>query len=297
MGMSRFNKIAVLMGGPSAEREVSLRSGAAVVAALRQTGRDVREIEVHAPPPEIPADVEAVFIALHGTYGEDGGVQSELARRGLPYTGPGVEASRNAFDKEITKRLALARGIPTAEYRLVQRGDGPPLPLPLVVKAARQGSSIGVHLVKTEAEWAPAVADAFKYDDKVFAEVFIPGREFTVGVLDELVLPVVEVMAPDGWFDYKAKYTGGASRYEVPARLDEAAGKLCQRYAREAFDALGCRGMSRVDFRMTGAGAFNLLEVNTIPGFTDTSLLPKAAAKAGISFVELCDRIMDRACV
>lgn len=285
------------MGGPSAERDVSLRSGEAVAKALAEAGYDVRPIDVTGYVLDLPADIEAVFIAMHGAFGEDGRVQAELTNRGLPFTGPGAEASRIAFDKELTRQLAGAHGIPTAAGEVLHRGDTRTLPLPLVVKPARQGSSIGVHRVFEEAAWPAAFADALTYDDKVVVEAFIAGRELTVGVLDERVLPIVEVQAPEGWYDYEAKYTRGSSRYLVPAPLTDEQRVACQALARRAYDAAGCRGMSRIDFRLDEAGAFYLLEINTIPGFTETSLLPKAAAQDGLTFAALCERVLSRAAV
>lgn len=295
--MKRFHRVAVLMGGPSSEREVSLRSGQAVAEALREGGYDVQAVDVTDRSLALPAGIEAVFIALHGAYGEDGTVQEELGRRGIPYTGPGPEASRNAFDKEATKRLLRAAGIPTAAYEQLRPGAGHTLPLPLVVKPAREGSSIGIHRVFREEEWAPALEDAFRHDDKVFAEAYIPGRELTVGVLDDRVLPIVEIVAPDGWYDYGSKYTRGACRYLVPAPVTDAERVAAQDWARRAFDTLGCRGMSRVDFRMTTGGELFVLEINTIPGCTETSLLPKAAAADGLPFPALCELILSRATV
>ena len=284
------------MGGPSAEREVSLRSGTAVAGALRQRGYAVTEVDVPGPGFTLPAGSDAAFIALHGTFGEDGDLQAELDARDIPYTGSGAVASRTAFDKVATKDCALACGVPTADYRLVRPGDAPPLPLPVVVKPARQGSSIGVHRVFAPADWDAAVNDAFTFDDKVLAETFVPGRELTVGVLDEDVLPAVEIVTPEGgWYDYQSKYTRGVCEYRVPASLPEALSERLRKEARKIYAALGCRGMARVDFRLTAAGEPFLLEVNTIPGFTETSLLPKAAAVAGFPFPVLCERILSRA--
>ena len=285
------------MGGPSEEREVSLKSGAAVAEALRQGGYDVAAIDVTARRLDIPVGIDAVFIALHGAYGEDGGVQEELTRRAIPYTGPGPEASRIAFDKELTKQLARQHGIPTADYEVLRRGDQRRMAPPLVVKPARQGSSIGVHPVFSEAEWPDAFADALRHDDKVLAEAYIAGREFTVGVLDERILPIVEIVVANGWYDYETKYVRGADRYLVPAPLSEAQAAELRQWARRTYDAAGCRGMSRIDFRMTDEARLYLLEINTIPGFTETSLLPKAAAQDGLTFEALCERIVSRATV
>lgn len=291
----RFKKVAVLKGGPSSERDVSLRSGAAVAKGLREAGYDVTEIDVKGCAVDIPAGVEAVFVALHGEFGEDGQVQAILNRKGIPYTGSGVEASRASFDKELSKIRCGKAGIPTPEYEVLRQGGRRSLPLPVVVKPACQGSSIGVHRVTDEADWIPALADSLRYDERVVVEQYIPGRELTVGVVDREALPVVEIVAPDGWYDYQAKYTKGASRYLVPAPIEESVRVLCQELSVRTFDALGCRGFGRVDFRLSPEGRPYLLELNNIPGFTETSLLPKAAAQAGLTFPALCDRIMGMA--
>jgi len=292
----RFKRVAVLKGGPSSERDVSLRSGAAVAKGLREAGYEVAEIDVKERAVNLPAGIEAVFIALHGEFGEDGQVQAILNQKGIPYTGSGVEASRASFDKEVSKRLCEKAGIPTPAYEILRKGGRRRLALPVVIKPACQGSSIGVHRVTAEADWAAALADSLGYDERVVVEQFIPGRELTVGVVGREALPVVEIVAPDGWYDYQAKYTQGASQYLVPAPLDESVRRLCQELSVSTFDALGCRGFGRVDFRLTPEGRPYLLELNNIPGFTETSLLPKAAARVGLTFPALCDRIMGMAC-
>lgn len=288
-----MKSIVVLKGGPSEEREVSLRSGAAVAEGLRRAGYEVREIDVTGYEVSIPAGVDAVFIALHGTFGEDGGVQEMLDAIGMPYTGSGAAASRAAFDKVVSKRLFVEKGIATPDYEVLHSGDTRSLSLPAVVKPSRQGSSIGVHKVFEEEGWDDAFRDALSYDEDVVVEAYISGRELTVGIVDGQALPVVEIAAPDDWYDYEAKYTKDAgTRYLVPAPIDEESSNSCRALAAAAFDALGCAGFGRADFRMSEAGEHYLLEMNTIPGFTETSLLPKAAAEAGMSFSELCDRIV-----
>jgi D-alanine-D-alanine ligase len=295
MDGKRYRRVAVLMGGPSAEREVSLRSGAAAVKGLRDCGYDVSAVEVTGRAFTLPAGTEAVFIALHGEFGEDGGVQALLDGMGIPYTGSGAEASRRAMDKSMTKRAFEAHGIPTPAYCLLRRGGGVSFPLPAVIKPASQGSSIGLHLVRTEAQWAAALADAFTYDETVLAEEYIPGRELTVGVIGRDPLPVVEIAAPDGWYGYEAKYTPGRTRYFCPAPIGDAVRSEAQRLSLAVFDALGCEGVGRVDFRMRDDGTLLVLELNSIPGLTETSLLPKAAAAAGIPFPALCGRLMETA--
>jgi D-alanine-D-alanine ligase len=294
-GNRAFKNVAVLMGGPSSEREVSLRSGAAVARGLEQAGYCVQSVELTRAHVDVPAGVEAVFVALHGAYGEDGGVQADLNRLGIPYTGSGYAASRAAMDKAVSKKLFLEKGIPTASHELLRQGQRRTLSLPVVVKPTLEGSSIGVHRVLEEAQWTAALADALAHGSEVLVEAYIEGRELTVGVVGGEALPVVEIEAPGGWYGYDVKYTKGACRYHVPAALDAATAARCQRIALDVFSVLGCRGMGRVDFRLAADGTPCVLELNSIPGFTETSLLPKAAAAAGISFSGLCDRIMKMA--
>ncbi len=291
----RFGRVAVLMGGPSSERDISMRSGRAVAGGLRDAGYDVAEIDVKGPDFSIPCGIEAVFIALHGGFGEDGQVQSILEKRGLPYTGSGPQASRRSFDKILSKKIFMENGIPTPAYEILKKGGKRSLQLPVVVKPACQGSSIGVHRVKSESEWEEALADSFGYGSDLIVESYIAGRELTVGVVCSDILPVLEIVAPDDWYGFDAKYTRGASRYLVPAPVDGSVADACREIALKTFKVLGCRGMGRIDFRLADNGGLYVLELNNIPGFTETSLLPKAAAHAGISFSGLCDRIMSAA--
>jgi D-alanine-D-alanine ligase len=287
--------IAVLKGGYSAEREVSLRSGEAVARGLREAGCEVDEVDVTAPEPPIRAGVEAAFIALHGEYGEDGGIQQYLERIGLPYTGSDPVGSRAAFDKILTKEALARAGLPTAPYEILGPDGARSLPLPVVVKPPRQGSSLGLSVVRREEEWAPALREAGRYDSRVLVEAFIEGRELTVGAVDGEALPAVEIRAPGGTYDYRAKYVDRATEYLVPAALAPGIAAEVGRLALRTFEALGCGGFGRVDFRLDSAGRLFILELNSIPGFTETSLLPKAAAAAGLSFSALCDRILSTA--
>lgn len=291
----KFNRIVVLKGGPSAEREVSLQSGAAVADALRGLGYDVAEIDQVDTRVHLPSGTEAVFIALHGTFGEDGTLQRLLEQRGIPYTGSNAESSRLAFDKVESKRLFERQGVATPRYEVLAPGQTRTLPLPLVVKPPRQGSSIGVSKVFEEAAWAEALAGALALDREALVEAFIPGAELTVGVVGEQVLPIVEIRAPEGYYDYRAKYTKGLTEYLVPAPLEADVTRQCQELAWRAFQALGCRGLGRIDIRLTPDGHPFVLEVNTIPGFTQTSLLPKAARAAGYEFPHLCEWILNLA--
>lgn len=294
-GETIFQHVSVLMGGVSREREVSLRSGMAIAEGLRQAGRDVVEIDVRGRELEMPGWVEGVFIALHGEFGEDGEVQDILERRGVPYTGSGPEGSRLAFNKKLAKNLFLSHHIPTPRFEILRAGLKRTLDLPVVVKPIRQGSSLGVHKVSVESEWDRAFADSISYDGEVIVEEFIDGRELTVGVVCGDVLPVIEIRAPDNNYDYRAKYSPGLTQYAVPAQLDERALRECREMTLESFRILKCRGFGRADLRMSSSGRVYMLEVNTIPGFTETSLLPKAALSAGCGFPQLCDRIMQSA--
>lgn len=288
-------KIAVLKGGPSAEREVSLRSGAAVGKALVEAGHEVEEIDVRGPDFVVPKKTEVVFLALHGTFGEDGQVQAILEERGIAYTGSGIESSRLAFDKTATKKKFEAAGVPTPPCRIMKKGEReiPRLkqPFPWVVKPSKQGSSVGVTIVQKEQDLEKAVKLAFESDDEVLIEAFIDGREMTIAVLGEEALKVVEIKPKSGWYDYQNKYTKGATEYLVPAPLTKHQELCLQTLAVQAHKCLGCRDVSRVDVRMDPNENNFVLEVNTLPGMTETSLLPKAAAAAGISFSQLCDRL------
>lgn len=299
----------MLKGGISAERGVSLESGAAIAAGLRRAGYDVTEIDVTSREFTVPEGVEAVFIALHGTFGEDGGAQARLEGLGIPYVGAGVESSRTAFDKLLTEAVFLGKGIPVPQSEVLRAGGVRTLPLPVAVKPPREGSSVGCHLVFDEDEWMAAFDEALTHDEEVLVQQFIPGREFTGGIVESImngtaqgtmafrreVLPIVEIVPEKGWYDYAAKYESNSTRYAVPAGISAGKTAEMQALALKAFDALGARGFGRVDFRMNPEGGLFVLELNTIPGFTSHSLLPKAARAAGIDFPELCDRIMQTA--
>jgi len=285
------------MGGPSAERAVSIRSGKAVTEGLRQAGYTVEPVLLRGRKVALPAGVDAVFVALHGEFGEDGQVQALLREAGVPYTGSDPEASAAAFDKLRCKRILAAQGIPTPRWEALRRGDRRSLPLPVVTKPPRQGSSIGIASARTREEFSRAMAETLKYGPEALVEAFVPGHELTVGLVDGEPLPIVEIVPRGGFYGYAQKYTKGQTRYLCPAPLTAARRRRCQDLALGVYRALGCRGMGRVDFRMTPDGAPFVLEMNTIPGFTETSLLPKAAAQAGIGFSALCARILETAAV
>jgi D-alanine-D-alanine ligase len=298
--MQRKLKIAVLLGGPSAEREVSLRSGRAVARALRSVGHEVFEVDPRPELSALPRGTEVVFLALHGTYGEDGTVQAELERLGVPYTGCGPEASRIAFDKVLTKDRCVAAGVPTAQHAVIEdptTGLPSGLRLPLVVKPVRQGSSVGLQFVNSPEEWPAALRESLRFDSQVLVEERIIGRETTVGILDRQPLPIVEVRPKQGSYDYRNKYTSGATEYFCPAPFDAAATQRIQEAALRAFDAVGGRDYARVDVMITASNDPVVLEVNSLPGMTETSLLPKAAAAAGLSYEVLCQRMIDLALV
>jgi D-alanine-D-alanine ligase len=293
-------KIAVLMGGPSAEREVSLRSGTAVAKALTATGADVVSIDIRDSAFTMPTDVDAVFVALHGTFGEDGTLQRMLEDAGVAYTGSDPEASARAFDKIAAKAEFLAAGVSTPRYEVFDRAHTDwnrltSLGFPLVVKPARQGSSVGISIVQEEDHLKEACQIAWQYDDQLVVEQFIAGRELTVGILDGRALPVVEVRPKHDFFTYEAKYTKGQTEYLVPAPLDPQTESETKALALRAHDCLGCRDLSRVDLILAETGELFVLEVNTIPGFTETSLLPKAAQEVGMEFSELCGRLVQMA--
>ena len=293
--MNRPLHIAVLRGGPSAEREVSLRSGDAVARALRSLGHRVDEVDPLPADPAIPAGTDVVFLALHGTYGEDGTVQSELEELGVPYTGCGVRASLFAFDKILTKRRCLRAGIPTARFeRFIDAGAAWPdgWQPPVVLKPARQGSSVGLRFVDRVEDFPAALAFSLSHGGEVLMEERIVGRETTVGILDGSALPVVEVRPRSGTYDYANKYTAGRTEYFCPAEFPAEVTLAVQTAALGAFQAIGGRDYARVDVMVRPDGSPVVLEVNTLPGMTETSLLPKAAAAAGIGFPELCGRMV-----
>lgn len=293
-GKKRFQKVAVLMGGPSSERAVSLRSGAAVAGALRERGYEVAEVVVGEDSSfAVPPGTDVAFVAMHGRFGEDGTIQALLRRQGVPHTGSSPEASRRAFDKSLSKPAMVAAGIPTPKHEFLRKGQARTLPLPVVVKPVRQGSSVGVSRVFREADWAAALELALGLDDVALVEEFIPGRELTVGVVGGSVLPVIEILAPDGNFDYHAKYTPGVSQHVIPAPIPEAIAQKCRAAALAMFRALGCAGMGRVDIRLRPDGEIFVLELNNIPGLTAVSLLPDAARAHGWSFPDLCEKILD----
>lgn len=322
-------RITVLLGGTSAERDVSVISGLRIAEALRARGHDVTAFDtahgvvppdeaarllaggVGTAPPD-PAALRArqdavllgqldalrasdvVFLALHGGQGEDGTIQALLDLAGVRYTGSGHLGSGLAMDKDLTKRLLVQAGIPTAAWRmapLARAAAAATFALPVVVKPSKQGSTVGLTVVKRWEDYDAAVAEAFRHDDEVMIEAFVPGRELTVAVIGGEAFPVGEIIPAKEIYDYECKYTPGMAREVFPADLPSGVAEEAQRLALGVFRALKLRGYARVDFRMTDTGALYCLEANTLPGMTALSLVPQAAAAAGIGFEDLCDRI------
>jgi D-alanine-D-alanine ligase len=298
----KFGKVAVLMGGRSAEREISLKSGNMVLNALKRSGLDAHAFDPRDSGLEALKSqrFDRAFIALHGRFGEDGTVQGALEYLGIPYTGSGVMASALAMDKWRTKLLWHAAGLPTPRYELITARTDPAglaarLGLPLMVKPAREGSSIGMSKVTMVEKIAPAQELAARYDEVVIAERFVEGMELTAGILGETPLPLIRLETPREFYDYEAKYFADDTRYICPCGLPTAKERAIQQTALEAFRVLGCSGWGRVDAMLDRDGDLQLLEVNTIPGMTDHSLVPMAARAAGISFEDLCVRILESA--
>jgi D-alanine-D-alanine ligase len=290
-------KIAVLMGGPGSERPVSLASGAGVSAALRSLGAEVFEVDVHGPDFELPAGVDLAFNVIHGTFGEDGQLQRILESRGVPYTGEGVQGSELAIDKIATKRRLLEHEVPTALFEVLRGDETPTLPLPFVLKAPREGSSVGVYIVRESTDVTARLQDVRSYAQEILVEDYVSGRELTVGILGDRALPVVEICPKQGFYDFKNKYpflnpqAAGADHW-CPAPLEEDVARQVQQTALDAHRALGLEVYSRVDFLLSEKLGPVVLEINTIPGMTQVSLLPEAAAAAGISYAQLCAEVI-----
>lgn len=299
-------KIAVVLGGPSAEREVSLRTGAAIHKALVARGYNAVIIDLEpANFAKQLADnnIDVVFNAVHGLYGEDGCMQGQLEMMGVKYTGSGVMASSVAMDKILSKRIFMASDIPTPDFMILEKSDTSAciaailarFSLPVVIKPPAQGSSVGVEIVKNQADLEKSLLNAFKYADELLVEEFVSGRELTVAVLKSegkiQALPLIEIAPHSGVYDYTSKYTVGATQYLVPAPVDEEVTLKVQKMAEQVFSILGCGGVARADIMLSGNQAY-VLEINTVPGMTETSLVPKAAAAVGMSFEDLCEKIL-----
>ncbi len=301
MGLVTNKKIGVLMGGLSSEREVSLASGNAILKALTEkgyhavvidVGRDVAE-KIH------DSDIEVAFIALHGKYGEDGAIQGMLEVMGIPYTGSGILASALGMNKTIAKQVFRSKGLLVGPYEVIYAGAADSahavlekIKFPAVIKPHAEGSSVGVSIVFKKEDVAPAMELAFEYGDEILIEKFIKGKEVQVGVLGDRALGAIEIVPKDSFYSYKAKYEQGMSEHFFPARIPDAVYKRTLEAGLAAHRALGCRGYSRVDFIIDESGGPYILEVNTLPGMTATSLLPDIARGVGMSFPELVEEIL-----
>jgi len=309
MAELNFGKIGILMGGPSSEREISLKSGKAVYESLGQAGLEVSAIDIKTDGREENIKliesfgIDAAFIALHGRFGEDGQIQEILDTLNLPYTGSGAKASRLAMDKIASRKIFEVSGLSVPRYKTEEKNSYDSnwkkhlngFILPLVVKPASNGSSIGLSIVEKEEHLGKALDLAFSFDERIVIEEYIRGREVTVGILDEKSLPVIEIIPKKGFFDYEAKYHAGMTDYMVPADLPAEIAARIQEAALSAHKLLGCCGCSRVDLIIDSNNTPFVLEVNTIPGMTATSLLPKAAKVAGVDFFRLCTKLIELA--
>lgn len=301
--MTPIQNVAVLYGGTSAEREISLLSGAAIADALDEKGYKVERFDTKERllTELLNLQIDVVFIALHGRGGEDGSIQGALQHLGLPYTGSGVLGSALAMDKVRSKFLFSQAGLPTAPYQVVYASEldstdceavMAQLNGKVMVKPSCEGSSIGMKQANNADELKSALVQAFQYDDSALVEQWVEGREFTVGILGEQALPVIELRTPELFYDYQAKYKLATTEYLCPCELDELKATELQTLALKAFQLLGSSGWGRVDFLMDNQGQLNLLEVNTVPGMTKKSLVPMAAKEFGLSFADLVERIL-----
>jgi D-alanine-D-alanine ligase len=288
-------KIGVLMGGLSSEREISLSTGKSVVEAMTRKGLKAFPIDVDRNIAKALQGIDLAFIALHGTYGEDGCIQGVLEYLKIPYTGPGVAGSALAYDKLKTKEVLKFHGIPTADYEVFYKNKSikRSLDLPVVVKPTNQGSSFGVSIVKTEDQWKPALKSAFKYSEEIIVEKFIEGKLLAIGMNGETPMPIVHIRPKSGFYDYEAKYTSGKTEYLCPADLSEQEINKCNEVSKKVFKVLRGRGLPRVDIILDDEPY--VLEMNTVPGMTPTSLLPMAAIKMGMNFDDLVMEILKTA--
>ena len=290
-------KIGVLMGGLSSEREISLSTGNSVVEAMTRKGLKAFPIDVDRNIAKALQEIDLAFIALHGTYGEDGCIQGVLEYLKIPYTGPGVAGSALAYDKLKTKEILKFHEIPTADYEVFYKNQPikRSLDLPVVVKPTNQGSSFGVSIVNTEDQWEPALESAFEYSEEIIVEKFIEGRLLAIGMNGEMPMPIVHISPKSGFYDYEAKYTSGKTEYLCPANLSAHEINKCNEVSIKVFKVLRGRGLPRVDIILDDEGTPYVLEMNTIPGMTPTSLLPMAALKMGIDFDDLVLEILKTA--
>ena len=297
--MNKPKKIAVLMGGPGEEKDVSLKSGQAIIKALNHNGYDVTSIILDTKLEKLVKEllsVDLVFLGLHGNIGENGTIQGFLDALGIIYTGSGPLSSAICMDKNISKIIAKNNGIMTPKWKLCDTViDDAKMNYPVIVKPNGQGSTVGLQIAHNESELKPALEYAFNYDNSVLVEEYIQGRELTVMLIDGKAQPVCEIIPSHEFYDYECKYTAGMSKYICPAEIDDNISNYVKKVSENLFDLLKCENYSRADFRMDDENKFWFLEMNTLPGMTDTSLAPISALAAGISFNELIDKIVMRA--
>tara|TARA_B100001123_G_C15291154_1_gene1017478 strand:- start:870 stop:1775 length:906 start_codon:yes stop_codon:yes gene_type:complete len=294
--MNKPKKIAVLMGGPGEEKDVSLKSGQAIKKALNHNGYDVTSIILDTKLEKLVKEllsVDLVFLGLHGNIGENGTIQGFLDALGIIYTGSGPLSSAICMDKNISKIIAKNNGIMTPKWKLCNTAiDDAKMNYPVIVKPNGQGSTVGLRIAHNESELKPALEYAFNYDNSVLVEEYIQGRELTVMLIDGKAQPVCEIIPSHEFYDYECKYTAGMSKYICPAEIDDNISNYVKKISENLFDLLKCENYSRADFRMDDQNKFWFLEMNTLPGMTDTSLAPMSALAAGISFNELIDKIV-----
>ncbi len=307
--IERLGRIGVLMGGSSSESKISLKSGHAIYEALKNYGCQVKDLVLTSQNEDElfglieKNDIEIVFLALHGRFGEDGSVQALLEKMGVVYTGSGIEASQRAINKAVSQEIFQKNQITVPSFIVLRKDRGKEIEkfinerqkFPVVVKPTCEGSSIGVGLVNQKSDLASAIEHAFQFDPEIIIEDYISGRELTVGILGQQALPVIEIRAKNKFFDFSAKYESGTTEYIVPAPMPESVSRKVQESGLRAYQSLGCRDLSRVDIMLSEEQIPYVLEINTIPGFTATSLLPKAARAVGIDFSELCLKILELA--
>lgn len=289
-----MKNILVLMGGISSERNISISSGKAISKGLKESGYNVSEFIIDNPSIECDLkNYDLVFIALHGVFGEDGKIQKILDDIDIPYTGSSSESCKISFNKIITKEILYKNNIRVPNGVVVKDKSYPNISFPLIIKPACEGSSVGCNFVKNKSEWHSAYESTSSISKQILVEEFIPGKEITVGIVGKRVLPVLEVVPFQGWYDFNSKYKSKNNKYIVPANLPKSVTKKLQSIALEVFNVLGASGFGRIDFRLSDKNEPYVLELNSIPGFTKNSLLPKAANAAGISFSDLCSIIVE----
>ena len=291
---NKSKTIAVLMGGVSSEREVSIASGKAIVNALSSLGYNVIEHDISSTDINFNnLNIDLAFIALHGQYGEDGTIQAQLENMKIPFTGSCSFSSKNTFDKIKTRKILEKSSIPIAEGEVIYEMDKLSIDFPIVLKPPREGSSVGCNIVMNSQDYEDAYIDTYSYSKEILVEKYIHGRELTVGIIGDKILPVLEIFTADSWYNFDSKYKDIKTTYEVPANLEKSVEVKIKSIALDVYKSLGARDFARIDFRLSSDNKPYVLELNSIPGFTKNSLLPKAAAAVGINFINLCQKIVE----